>query len=167
MAGASYPQGGIMKRYETVVIVQPDLADDQRAPLFERMKEIISQQGGSLMEFDEWGVRHLAYEIKKKKRGFYVRLDYCGSGATVAEIERFFRIDDRVMKYMTILLSEKADPETIRAELEAAKTKPVRAADEDSSPVAAFDDAESEDGDDAEYQSSEDDDSEVNDEEDK
>ncbi|MGE0083210.1 MAG: 30S ribosomal protein S6 [Desulfococcaceae bacterium] len=156
-----------MKRYETMAIVQPDLADDQRASLFERMKEIISQQGGSLMEFDDWGVRHLAYEIKKKKRGYYVRLDYCGTGAAVTEIERFFRIDDRVMKYMTILLSEKADPEAIMAELAAKKAKPVRTADEGSSPAAAFDEAESEDEDDAEYEGDEDDDSKINDEEDK
>ena len=156
-----------MKRYETVVIVQPDLADDQRASLFERMKEIISQQGGSLIELDDWGVRHLAYEIKKKKRGYYIRLDYCGTGAVVAEIERLCRIDDRAMKYLTILLSEKADPEAVRAELAAGKIKSVPAPDDDSSPAPAFDDAQSEEDADAEYQGGEDDDSEINDEEDK
>lgn len=153
-----------------MVIVQPDLGDDQRAPLFERMKEIISQQSGSLMEFDEWGVRHLAYEIKKKKRGCYVRLDYCGTGAVVAELERFFRIDDRIMKYMTILLDQNADPEAIKAELAAGKSKSVRAAEDEGeeSASSAYDEAESEDedaGTDEEYEA--DDDSETSDEEDK
>ncbi len=156
-----------------MVIVQPDLADDQRAPLFERMKEIISQQGGALMEFDEWGTRHLAYEIKKKKRGYYVRLDYCGTGAVVAEMERFFRIDDRVMKYMTILLDKNADPEAIKAELAAGKLKSARPADdeESSSAAAVYDDSESEDedadGTDAEYETDDDEDSEISDEEDR
>lgn len=110
-----------MRRYETMVIVQPDLADDLREPLFERMKEVISRKEGALMEFDDWGVRQMAYEIKKKKRGHYIRLDYCGNGALVSELERFFRIDDRILKYMTIILDEKADPETILAELAAGK----------------------------------------------
>lgn len=103
-----------MKRYETIVIVDPDISEEKRDPLFDRMREIISLQNGELIEFDDWGVRNLAYEVKKKHRGHYIRLDYCGTGAVVDELERFFRIDDRSLKYLTVLLDEDADPEALR-----------------------------------------------------
>ncbi|MDL1967554.1 MAG: 30S ribosomal protein S6, partial [Deltaproteobacteria bacterium] len=65
----------------------------------------------------------LAYEIKKKSRGYYVRLDYCGTGKLVDEMERFFRIDDRVMKYMTVLLDKYADIELLKEEMAKAEVK--------------------------------------------
>jgi len=103
-----------MRRYETIVIVDPDLGEEQRGPVFDRLRELIPQKGGLLVEIDEWGSRKLAYEIKKKQRGYYARVDFCGSGGLVSEMERQFRIDDRVMKYMTILLDEDADMERIQ-----------------------------------------------------
>ena len=56
-------------------------------------------------------------EIKKKHRGYYVRLDYCGNGDLVDEIERFFRIDDRILKYMTILLEADVDLGNVEKEM--------------------------------------------------
>ena len=103
-----------MRRYETIVIVDPDLGEEQRGPVFDKIRELIPQKGGLLVEIDEWGGRKLAYEIKKKQRGYYARLDFCGGGELVSEMERQFRIDDRVMKYMTILLDEDADMERIQ-----------------------------------------------------
>jgi small subunit ribosomal protein S6 len=111
-----------MRRYETIVIADPDLSDEQRDSFFERTTDIISQQGGFLIEFDDWGVRRLAYEIRKKNRGYYVRLDYCGTGDVVSEMERFFRIDDRSLKYMTILLEQQADVEAIKESMTAKET---------------------------------------------
>jgi small subunit ribosomal protein S6 len=108
-----------MRRYETIVIVDPDLNDDDRTSLFDRVKEIIPQQQGVLLKEDLWGTRKLAYEIKKKPRGFYARFDYCGMGPAVDEIERFFRIDDGVLKYLTVLLADEADPEKIMVEIAA------------------------------------------------
>lgn len=112
-----------MRRYETITIVDPDLSDQERAPLFERLKDLILQQGGFLVMLDEWGVKKLAYEIKKKPRGYYIRLDYCGTGVLVDEMERFFRIDDRVLKYMTVLLGKNVDIETIKEETAKAESK--------------------------------------------
>jgi len=109
-----------MRRYETIVIVDPDLSDEGRAPLFDRVKEIIPQLGGTLIDIEDWGNKRLAYDIKKTPRGFYSRLDYCGSGTVVDELERFFRIDDRMMKYLTVVIDEDADPEALLAEKSAA-----------------------------------------------
>ncbi len=106
-----------MKRYETIVIADPEVSEENRNALFERYQGIISQGGGILVEVDTWGNRPLAYEIKKKGRGFYFRLDYCGVGPLVDEIERFSRIDDRILKYLTVLTEPMVDPEQIKAEM--------------------------------------------------
>jgi small subunit ribosomal protein S6 len=108
-----------MRRYETIVIVDADVPENDRVSLFSRIQEIIPQLEGVLIKEDLWGVKKLAYEIKKKPRGFYARYDYCGMGPLVDELERFFRIDDRVLKYLTVLLDPDADVEKIQAELEA------------------------------------------------
>ena len=115
-----------MRRYETIVIIDPKLSNEQRLPIFEKLKDLIVQQSGFLVIVDEWGDKRLAYEIKKRSRGYYVRLDFCGTGALVNEMERFFRIDDRVLKYMTVLLDKDADVERIKeqiAEVEASKVE--------------------------------------------
>jgi small subunit ribosomal protein S6 len=111
-----------MRRYETIVIVDADVPENDRVSLFNRIQEIIPQQQGVLLKEDLWGVKKLAYEIKKKPRGYYARYDYCGMGPLVDELERFFRIDDRVLKYLTVLLDPDADAEKILAELEASET---------------------------------------------
>lgn len=106
-----------MRRYETFVIFDPDLSEEERAPVIDRIKQTISKQDGFLVEVDDWGARKLAYEIKNKFRGYYSRLDYCGGGPLVNELERFFRIDDRVLKYMTVLLEKETDLEKIKEEI--------------------------------------------------
>lgn len=140
-----------MRRYETIVIADPDLSEDQRNPLLDRMREIIAQEGGFVIETDEWGNRKLAYEIKKKPRGYYVRLEYCGMGPAVDELERFFKIDDRVLKFMTIVLDKDADEEAIKAAIAEAEAKaaeeekeaesetPAEAAESDDAPEPATD----------------------------
>jgi len=112
-----------MRRYETIFIVDPDLSDEDRTPLFERLKLLFPQLDGFLVEIDEWGPRKLAYEIKKKIRGYYVRLDYCGTGTLVNEIERFFRIDDRVLKYLTVAIDREVDLDKLKAELAEAESQ--------------------------------------------
>ena len=112
-----------MRRYETFVIVDPDISQEQRDLLLERVKELITQMNGILVFEDHWGDRKLAYEIRKKERGYYVRFDYCGGAELVNEIERFFRIDDRTLKYMPVLLDQEADLEKIKEEQAAAESK--------------------------------------------
>ena len=110
-----------MRRYETVFIVNPELSEEQRQPIFDKLKGILSEDREVLVKFDEWGHKKLAYEIKKQTRGYYVLMDFCGDGALVKEIERNMRLDDRVLKYMTVLKDKTVDVEAIKAEIESAK----------------------------------------------
>ena len=115
-----------MRRYETIFIVDNDLSEEGRSPILEKLEDLIRQYNGLQVKVDEWGTKRLAYEIKKKARGYYVCLDYCGSGPLVNEIERFFRIDDRVLKYMTVVLDKDVDIENVKGEI--AKAEEAKAA---------------------------------------
>jgi small subunit ribosomal protein S6 len=115
-----------MRRYETIFIVNNDLSEEGRSPILEKLEDLIRQYNGLQVKVDEWGTKRLAYEIKKKARGYYVCLDYCGSGPLVNEIERFFRIDDRVLKYMTVVLDKDVDIEHVKEEI--AKAEEAKAA---------------------------------------
>jgi small subunit ribosomal protein S6 len=116
-----------MRRYEQIVILDSDLSEEERSPVFDRLKELIPQYKGFLIDIDEWGQKKLAYEIKKKPRGYYAQVNFCGFGDLVDEMERFFRIDDRILKYMTVLLDKEADVEAIKTEM---AEKEVRKAEE-------------------------------------
>lgn len=110
-----------MRRYETIFISDPDLSETERGQLFEKTKKLIPDYNGLLVVFDEWGTKKLAYDIKKKNRGYYVLINYGGDGDLVDEMERSFRIDDRVLKFMTIVIDKEADPEAIQLEIDKAK----------------------------------------------
>ena len=112
-----------MRRYETFVIIDPDITQEQREPVLERVRELMTQQDGFLVFEDVWGERKLAYAIKKKERGYYIRFDYCGLAPLVNEIERFFRIDDRALKYMTIVLDKDVDLEKVKEEKAAVESQ--------------------------------------------
>ena len=128
-----------MRRYEQIVILDSDLSEDERSPVFNRLKELIPQYKGFLIDIDEWGQKKLAYEIKKKPRGYYAQVNFCGFGDLVDEMERFFRIDDRILKYMTVVLDKEADVEAIKAEMaekEAQKAEAVAKAAEEAKQAA-------------------------------
>ncbi len=115
-----------MRRYETIIILDPDLSEEQKQPFFDRLNELIPKEGGFFILMDDWKIKQLAYEIRKKARGHYIRLEYCGNGVLVNEIERFCRIDDRVLKFMTVLLEKDADIEQIKADMLAAAEEETR-----------------------------------------
>ena len=146
-----------MRRYETIFIIDNDLSEEGRAPIFEKLGDLIQQYNGLQVMADEWGTKRLAYEIKKKARGYYVCLDYCGSGPLVDEIERFFRIDDRVLKYMTVVLDKDVDIENVKEEIAKAEEAKAAQAKAEEAKAAQIDtpDAEPTDEPDAESKTSE------------
>jgi small subunit ribosomal protein S6 len=106
--------------------MDPDLSQDQRNQVVQRVEELVGQMDGFLVFTEDWGERKLPYDIKKRSRGYYVRFDYCGLSPLVNEIERFFRIDDRALKYMTVLLDKTVDLAKIKEEQAEAAAKAAR-----------------------------------------
>jgi small subunit ribosomal protein S6 len=118
-----------MRRYETFIILDPDLSAEQRLPVIDRVRDLLTQMAGFLVRIDEWGSRKLAYAIAKKERGYYVRFDFCGTAPLVNEMERFFRIDERVLKHMSVLLDQSPDVERIKEEMAKAEAEAQKPAE--------------------------------------
>lgn len=133
-----------MRRYETIVIIDPDVGKDARTALFDEVRGRIDEYSGRLIKFDEWGNRQLAYAIKKKPRGHFVRFDYCGTIGLVDEIERRFKINDAFLKFMTVLLEREVDMVAIEAEITEIAEQEKKAASAREKAAAAAEKAASE-----------------------
>ncbi|MDY0040237.1 MAG: 30S ribosomal protein S6 [Desulforhabdus sp.] len=131
-----------MRKYETFFIVDPDLPDDITANVDEKIKSIITAQGGTVISYAPWGKKKLAYPVKKRSRGLYVLTEYSGGPALVAELERNMRLDERVLKFITVKLEDRFHESEPPRE---AKTSPAFDEDEDillSTPTAGEDEEE-------------------------
>lgn len=114
-----------MNRYETFIIFEADLPEEDRKTVLDRVEALISADSGTLLVFDEWGSRKLAYPIQKKNQGYYVRTDYCATGNAVEAIERILSQDHRILRFMTIRLEEDADGDALKAEMTKPEEKPA------------------------------------------
>lgn len=110
-----------------MAIVLADLNEDDITALIERSQTIITDRKGAIAKVDKWGKRHLAYEIKKQRDGYYFLIDFAGDGSIVNEIERNFKIDDRVIKFMTVKKEGATTAEGIEQEAAAAEAKRAQA----------------------------------------
>jgi small subunit ribosomal protein S6 len=109
-----------LRRYETVIIVPADLPDDEIIGLTDHYQAIIKNHKGLVMKIEKWGKRKLAYEIKKHNKGFYLLIDFAGQGPVVTELERNLKIDDKILKYMTVQKNDHVLLEDLEKELTAA-----------------------------------------------
>ena len=94
------------RTYEMIFIVDPDAGDEEVVKLSEGVQKIITGQGGTIAKTEMMGKRQLAYEINHKKDGTYVLLEVEGSGAEIAEVERRMRVNDQILRYMTVRVDE-------------------------------------------------------------
>lgn len=121
---ATEPRGGnIVRRYETIFIIHADLSSDEITALVDRYAAIITSFKGTIVKIDNWGKRRLAYQIEKRREGVYYLFDYVSGNEAVSELERNFKIDDKVMRYQTVKLSDKVDMDEIEKEIAAAQKK--------------------------------------------
>jgi small subunit ribosomal protein S6 len=105
--------------YETTVIIRPDIDDEATSDTVQKFQGIIAENDGHLLETDDWGTRRLAYTIQKHSKGHYVLFQHVSPASLVSEFERLIRIDDRVIRFMTVKLEHGVDLETKRATAEA------------------------------------------------
>ncbi len=123
-----------MRRYETIYILRPTLGEEEINKVIESTNAILTAGDGDIIAIDQWGLRKLAYLIKKESNGYYVFCDYGTDPDNVTEMERKFRIDDAVMKYMTLKVADTIDAEGIIAasgEYEAAKVAAAELAEQE------------------------------------
>ncbi len=99
-----------MRKYETIFILDPDLEEEQTQSAIEKAKDIITQNSGEILKFEDWGKRKLAYQVQKKAKGHYILIHFIGSPTLVSELERNFRVMDAVIKFQSIRLDESHVP---------------------------------------------------------
>jgi small subunit ribosomal protein S6 len=94
------------RQYEVVFIVDPTADDDEVMRLTEGFKQVATDQGGTVTKTESMGRRQLAYEILHKTEGSFVLLEIEGSGREIAELERRMRVNDRIIRYITVRVDE-------------------------------------------------------------
>lgn len=95
-----------MRRYETIFIASPTLTDEQSDELVKQFEGIIAEQGGELLKTDKWGRKKLAYEVQKFSEGYYTLFEMNAGPDLIAELERRFRNNDAVIKYLSVRMDE-------------------------------------------------------------
>ncbi len=93
--------------YEITYIVNAVLNDDQLRGVAQRIRKTIEENGGEVVDVDEWGNRRLAYPIKKKRNGYYVNLYMTAPGSIIPRLERMLEIDEDVLRYITLRMDTK------------------------------------------------------------
>ena len=91
-----------MAFYETVLIARQDVSSAQVDGIVDMAQEILTEDGGKISRREYWGLRSLAFRIKKNRKGHYVLLNFDAKADAVAEMERRFRLHDDVLRYMTV-----------------------------------------------------------------
>ena len=101
-----------LREYETIFLVKPDLTDDVVDRVKERVRGIVTREGGKLLRFTVWGKKKTLYPIAKQPRAIYVHTSFLGSSKLVAEIERNLRNYDEVTRYLSVKIADEIDPES-------------------------------------------------------
>ena|SRR5256885_6139685 len=115
------------RTYEVMYIINPDTEGDKIEKLNDAVGKLIKKEGGEVVRMDDIGIRNLAYPIQKKYEGYYVLFEIEGSGQEIAELERRMRVNDMIMRFVTVRVDEdrkKADK--VRAKREARSAKRAR-----------------------------------------
>jgi len=90
-----------MNYYETVFIATPLLSDAQMKEVIGKFRGVITENGGQIVNEEEWGLKKLAYPIQKKTSGFYILIEFTGEGDIVEKLETQYRRDERVIRFLT------------------------------------------------------------------
>ena len=91
-----------MTCYETLFVVKPTLTDEETAAQIAKVKDVLAKEGAELVGTDDMGMRKLAYPVEKHNRGYYTVLFYKGEGTVINELERNLKINEDVIKFLTV-----------------------------------------------------------------
>jgi len=95
-----------MNCYETLFVVKPTLTEEETTAQIEKVKAVLEKEGAELLGTNDMGMRKLAYPVQKNNRGYYTVLFYKANGTTISELERNLKINEEVMKFLTIKYSK-------------------------------------------------------------
>lgn len=94
------------RRYESTFIVDANLQDDAIESLINRVADIITKNGGTIVEIERWGRRKLAYEIDKVTTGYYTSMHFSAPSGTIARLDRHYQLDELILRWLTLVMPE-------------------------------------------------------------
>ncbi len=126
-----------MRNYESLYIIHPEVVGDELTAMVEKFQKVLTDQAAEIHKLDNWGVRKLAYPIKKVERGNYVQTLFCAEPEVIAEFERRLRLDEKILRFLTVRFEEEfpAVIEEPAAEVEEVAAVESSSADEDAAPI--------------------------------
>ena len=116
-----------MREHELIYVIQPDATPEREQEIHDRVDSVIDGASGRVLLRDDWGKRKLAYEISKFQKGHYFQLNFLSDGSCVGEIERGFRIDADLIRFLTVKVSD--DVSDIDRRVEEAKVQAAQQAE--------------------------------------
>jgi small subunit ribosomal protein S6 len=126
------PKGhGQAKEYETIYVLRSDVDAEAAERVQSRVSDALEREQGKLVKVESWGRRKLAYPIGKQRKGVYVYLKYVGGGGLVAEVERNLKLQDAVVKFMTVQTADAVDIAALQVDPEETKLGKIELAPED------------------------------------
>ena len=115
----------MVNRYETVFIVTPVLSEEQMKETVKKYTDLLTEKGAEIVYTNNWGMRKLAYPIKKKSSGFYYLIEFKAEGNVIADLEVAYKRDERLLRFLTVSLDKHAI--AYNEKKRAAKQNPVEA----------------------------------------
>ena len=116
MSEATEKARPMLREYETIYVLKPDIDRDGAAKVATRVEEVVVREGGKLTRVETWGRRLLAYPVQKHRRGVYVYLKYVGLGGIVSELERNLKLQDAIIKFQTVKLQDFVDATSVQVD---------------------------------------------------
>jgi len=116
-----------MSLYELMFIVSPDIGDDETTKVVTRLKNTLGKFKGDLIRIDDMGLKSLSYKIEKKSRGHYFLAYVEGPGSLVAEIERIFRLDENILRFVIVKLGKNVSRQDLEPKTEENQSEAVSA----------------------------------------
>ncbi|GAC1351491.1 MAG: hypothetical protein NVSMB1_05030 [Polyangiales bacterium] len=110
-----------LREYETIYILRNDVDPDAADKVAQKVTEVVERESGRLVKFEAWGRRKLAYEVAKQRKGIYVYVKYLGKGGLVHELERNLRMQDVVLKHLTVQTADDVDVQAVAIDPEEVK----------------------------------------------
>lgn len=136
------------REYETILILRPDVPEEEHARVLERVRGVITTKGGSLMRDQSWGKRKLAYEVKKQLKGVYHYLHYAAPADTVKQLEWTMKMIEQIIKFQSVKINDEIDVETRLDELRREEEEAAaRRLEEENRPARRRDDDDDDDDD--------------------
>ena len=96
-----------MKLYESLCILRPMQVETENEHVVQKMKDLLTQSGATILKLDNSGKKKLAYDIQHERKGTFITIQFEGPPTVVKELERFQRMEDQVMKFLTVKVNPK------------------------------------------------------------